>query len=573
MSETVNWLNLADKFAADGDPQGMRACARELWESDARSKLEGAAVMAEAALYGGDLDEAASLADGVLQSEPQHLRARLVSAGVAAREFRLDAALPGLHDVVEEAMRKLKALDSSDAYYATLQNVVRKAQGWMADMLYLAGRPEQAAEALRTCARFAVTPEQRAIFTSKALFMDNYRELAPAESRQRAEDWAAICPVKPYQHAAARKIPDKRLRIGYLSPDWREHAVASFVTPLLAAFDRKNFQVYVYATGREDDVTRRLHKNHVNWRDLQGRSPRTAARIIDEDKIDILVDLSGHTQGSCLPIMAYKPAPVQIAGIGYMNTTGLPAIDYFLSDETCLPTGDEIAASAFTEQIIRLPHSHLCYSPRVVRRLPDLLPEAPSVRNGFVTFGSFNDFNKVTDEMLLLWRGILDSVKDAKLVIKGKVCSVPSGCDIVKKRLQRLNFDVQRVELRPYSPDYLEQYRDIDVALDTAPYNGGLTTCEALCMGVPVISIRGRTHGARFGASILKNAGVQELLVENDLNYLRRAVQLGKSPKLINAYHGALREQLRKSALMNEKQYMKELESAYKEVWRRYCTE
>ncbi|MBQ1622356.1 MAG: hypothetical protein II093_07890, partial [Selenomonas sp.] len=220
MSETVNWLNLADKFAADGDPQGMRACARELWESDARSKLEGAAVMAEAALYGGDLDEAASLADGVLQSEPQHLRARLVSAGVAAREFRLDAALPGLHDVVEEAMRKLKALDSSDAYYATLQNVVRKAQGWMADMLYLAGRPEQAAEALRTCARFAVTPEQLAIFTSKALFMDNYRELAPAESRQRAEDWAAICPVKPYQHAAARKIPDKRLRIGYLSPDW-----------------------------------------------------------------------------------------------------------------------------------------------------------------------------------------------------------------------------------------------------------------------------------------------------------------------------------------------------------------
>ena len=132
---------------------------------------------------------------------------------------------------------------------------------------------------------------------------------------------------------------------------------------------------------------------------------------------------------------------------------------------------------------------------------------------------------------------------------------------------------MQRVELRPYSPDYLEQYRDIDVALDTAPYNGGLTTCEALCMGVPVISIRGRTHGARFGASILKNAGVQELLVENDLNYLRRAVQLGKSPKLINAYHGALREQLRKSALMNEKQYMKELESAYKEVWRRYCAE
>jgi len=570
--ESVNWLNLADKFAADGDPKGMRACARELWESDARSKMEGAAVMAEAALYSGDLDEAAALAEEILHEQPQHLRARLVQAGVATREFRLDAALPSLQGIVTSAERKLAALDPSDAYYATLQNILRKAQGWLADMYYLAGQPEQAGAALRACVRLTDDPMQQAGFYSKALFMDNYREQSLVDSRERAEHYATLLPeIKLYEHDPAGKIPQKKLRIGYISPDFREHAVASFVEPLLRQYNAEQFMVFVYDTGRHDAVTHRLMKAPVTWRNLQGRPPRTAARMIAEDKIDILFDLSGHTQDNSLPVMAHRPAPVQIAGIGYMNTTGLGAIDYFLSDETCLPTGDTLAAEGFTEQIIRLPHSHLCYAPGVVHHMPELEPEAPSVRKGYVTFGSFNDFNKVTDEMLLIWRGILDTVKDSRLVLKGKVCSVPSGRALVQERLRRLNFDVRRVELRPYSPDYLEQYRDIDVALDTAPYNGGLTTCEALYMGVPVISMRGRSHGSRFGASLLKNAGVQELLVENDLNYVRRAVQLGKSPKLINAYHQALRQQLRQSALMNQQQYMQELERAYRQIWEVYC--
>ncbi len=570
--DSVNWLNLADKFAADGDPKGMRACARELWESDARSKMEGAAVMAEAALYSGDLDEAGALAEEILHEQPQHLRARLVQAGVAAREFRLDAALPELQSIVDSTRRKLTVLDSSDAYYATLQNILRKAQGWLADMHYLAGQPEQAAAALRACVALAEEPLKQAEFYSKALFMDNYRPQALAESRRRAAHYAELLPeIKPYKHPAERKVPQKKLRIGYLSPDFREHAVASFIEPLLRQFTPEQFSVFVYDTGRHDAVTHRLQKAPVTWRDLQGRPPRTAARLIAEDEIDILFDLSGHTQDSCLPIMAYRPAPVQIAGIGYMNTTGLPAIDYFLSDETCLPTGDTIAAAGFTERIIRLPHSHLCYAPHVVHRMPELALDAPSMRKGYVTFGCFNDFNKVTDEMLLLWRGILESVKESRLVLKGKVCSVPSGQEIVRQRLRRLNFDVRRVELRPYSPDYLEQYADIDVALDPAPYNGGLTTCEALYMGVPVICMRGRSHGARFGASLLRNAGVQELLLENDLNYVRRAVQLGKSPKLINQYHQQLRQQLRQSALMNQQQYMQELEAAYHRIWQEYC--
>jgi len=335
--------------------------------------------------------------------------------------------------------------------------------------------------------------------------------------------------------------------------------------------DPARFSVHVYHTGRRDAVTKRFQKAPVKWTNLAGRSARTAARMIYEDQIDILVDLSGHTQGSCLPIMAYRPAPVQVSGIGYMNTTGLPVIDYFLSDEICLPSGDRAAESGFTERILRLPHTHLCYAPDIVHAMPAAGTEAPVYRNGFVTYASFNNFAKLTDTVLLLWRGILEQVPGSRLLLKGKTASVPSGQAILRERLQKLNFDLARVELRPYSPDYLEQYRDVDIALDTMPYTGGLTTCEALYMGVPVIAMRGRSHGARFGASILQNAGVAELLLENDLSYVRRAVQLGKSPELIGAYHSGLRANLLKSNLMNRSQYMRELEQGYERIWADAC--
>lgn len=253
-----------------------------------------------------------------------------------------------------------------------------------------------------------------------------------------------------------------------------------------------------------------------------------------------------------------------------MNTTGLSTVDYFLSDEVCLPTG---AASdgGFTEKILHLPHSHLCYAPGLVREMPAAGTVAPCLHNGYVTFGSFNNFAKVTDETLLLWREILEEVKDSRLIIKGKICSIPSGQAIVRERLAKLGICLSRVELLPYSPDYLEAYRGVDIALDTMPYNGGLTTCEALYMGVPVISIRGYSHGSRFGASILTNAGVKELVAENDVGYVRRAVQLGNSPELIGAYHSRLRADLIKSPLMDGRQYMRELEAAYRKIWENFC--
>lgn len=568
--EKINWLRLATKFSDDGDLKGMRACAKEVDRLMA-GDIDATAVNAEVALYSGRIDEAEELAGKVLRIQPRHPRARMVLAGLAALEFRLDDEIPLLADLIEELTYKAKVLGEEDPSYAIYHQMLKRARGWLADALYLAGEAKGAAHELLMSSRLADETDEAADLYSKYLFMRNYRYLGAKDGRLKAEHYESLLDVHPYKHDNAARMARRKLRIGYISPDFREHSVSYFLPPLLRHFDGEQFMVFCYATGRSDAVTERLRTRRVTWRDLRGRPPRTAARLIAEDKIDILVDLSGHSQDNALPIMAYRPAPVQVSGIGYTNTTGLRAIDYFLSDEICIPKGDTAAEAGFVERILRLSHSHLCYAPELIRVMPEAGYEPPMRKNGYVTFGSFNNFAKVTDETLLLWRGILESVRDSKLVIKGKIASIDAGINFAKKRFSMLSYDLARVEFRPYSPDYLEQYRDIDIALDTAPYNGGLTTCEALYMGVPVISLRGRTHGSRFGASILTNAGVRELVAENDINYVRRAVQLAETPKLLEAYHMGLRANMKRSPLMNIEGYMEELETAYQEIWENFC--
>lgn len=568
--EKINWLRLATKFSDDGDLKGMRACAKEVDRLMA-GDIDATAVNAEVALYSGRIDEAEELAGKVLRIQPRHPRARMVLAGLAALEFRLDDEIPLLADLIEELTYKAKVLGEEDPSYAIYHQMLKRARGWLADALYLAGEAKGAAHELMMSSRLADETDEAADLYSKYLFMRNYRYLGAKDGRLKAEHYESLLDVHPYKHDNAARTARRKLRIGYISPDFREHSVSYFLPPLLRHFDGEQFMVFCYATGRSDAVTERLRTRRVTWRDLRGRPPRTAARLIAEDKIDILVDLSGHSQDNALPIMAYRPAPVQVSGIGYTNTTGLRAIDYFLSDEICIPKGDTAAEAGFVERILRLSHSHLCYAPELIRVMPEAGYEPPMRKNGYVTFGSFNNFAKVTDETLLLWRGILEAVRDSKLVIKGKIASIDAGINFAKKRFSMLSYDLARVEFRPYSPDYLEQYRDIDIALDTAPYNGGLTTCEALYMGVPVISLRGRTHGSRFGASILTNAGVRELVAENDINYVRRAVQLAETPKLLEAYHMGLRANMKRSPLMNIEGYMEELETAYQEIWENFC--
>ncbi len=533
LEEILGWLRLADKFADDGDARAMIGAAREILELDENS-AEGYAVLAEANLYLGNLDAAEKFA-------PDNLRGQLVKAGIAAENFQLLDALKNFSAVIDAA-RKLGD-----------KKILYKALTWSANSFYLAGDARTAAENLRDASALTDNIERAAELFSKHLFFSNYNQPADKSVALAYNDFFAD--VKPL---ADNLSSGEKIRVGYISPDFRQHAVANFVKPLLSDFDAENFSVAVYQTGRSDSVTAKLKSKKILWRDLSRVDADSAAKIIHADKIDILVDLSGHTQNSCLPILARKPAPIQICAIGYTATTGLNAVDYFLSDNICADDKN------FAEKILRVEGCHLCYAPIFK------MPAAIHAENNSVIFGSFNNFAKVTDAVLELWREILASVENSRLVIKNKICSIPDGREIVMRRLK--DFPRDRIELRPYSRDYLEQYREIDIALDTFPYNGGVTTCEALFMNVPVISLRGNSHGSNFGASILTAAGCQEFIAENPADYIKKAVELARQKDLLADYHKNLREKILASQLTDGRKYMRGLEKIYRQIYQRLRT-
>ena len=586
----LDWVTLAEKFSADGDPLSMRTAAREIFALDENS-AEGFAIMAEAAFYLGNTDEAESFSQQALAVEPNHMRGRLVTGGVAVKRLELRNQLKIFDALINDARTELKTLQTSfndckhklalgrrqkiSADDESLRRINReifivqallfKALCWSTNGLYLAGEPARASANLLEASALTDREEQAAELYSKHLFLRNYRDASAAQTAELARKYNDFFSrVIPFRHD--RKILDaeRKIHIGYISPDFREHALANFLTPLVRDYDAENFSVTCYATGKKDFVTEKLRAFKVNWRTLTGKEPLEAARIIDADNVDILVDLSGHSQDSCLPILAYKPAPIQICALGYTTTTGLNAVDYFLSDSICSP---ENFPNVFSEKVLRLNPCNFCYAPDLIHDMPAPELRAPVLKNGFVTFGSFNNFSKVSDEVLYIWRAILDGVPKSRLILKGKIFSLDDGKAIVRERLRKMSFPLDRVDFRPYSPDYLEQYRDVDIALDTFPYTGGTTTCEALYMGVPVITFRGKTHGARLSASILAAADVKEMITHSPMDYVKKAIQLSRRKELIAAYHVGLREHVKASALMNSSNYMRELEKLYREVF------
>ena len=367
-------------------------------------------------------------------------------------------------------------------------------------------------------------------------------------------------PKKFYNH--------KKIRVGFLSADFNGHVAIIQTQALLTRLDKNLFKTYFYSNNKiNDDITKKLRLTADGWCDIYNLTDEQAAKLIRDDEIDILFDLSGHTKGNRLRLAAYRPASVQMSGIGYMNSTGLECFDYFLSDETC--AGDE---TFFTEKIIKLPHSHFCHEPSI-KFEPAKNP--PCLKNNFVTFGSFNKFDKMTDSMLRAWKKILDAVPKSRLLLKAKIFNMEDGKNFVRDRLKNFDFDLAQVEMRPTSSTWLAEYGDVDIALDTFPYTGGITTCEALFMGVPVVSLYGKRHGSRFGLSILKNIGLEELAVDSYDEYINRAVMLAGDWELLTILRKNLRTMMKKSPLMDSANYLREIQTAFvkilaeqKNLWR-----
>lgn len=355
-----------------------------------------------------------------------------------------------------------------------------------------------------------------------------------------------------------------KLRIGYLSPNLTDHIVLNFAIQLFSAYNRSRYEVRLYDIGTLQCETTDWVAGMVDgYTDLSKCRPQEAAARIHADEIDILFDLAGHSAGGkTLMIAAHKPAPIQLSGIGYFNTTGLSAMDYFLGDPFCDPPGEEVH---FTEQILRLPQTHLCFTPSERFRPYEHLQRTPHEN---VVFASFNNFAKITDAMLTAWGEILRAVPTARLLLKN-VHPLKETLTRMKKRAVQAGIDPARLELRPGSKDYLADYLDADVILDTFPYQGGGTTCEALCMGLPVVVRAGTRHGARFGVSLLHNAGLSELIAGSTEEYIERAVLLARDRTLLGALQTAIPRMMRASPLMNGMGYVRAMEDAYEMIWER----
>lgn len=405
---------------------------------------------------------------------------------------------------------------------------------------------------------------------SNYLFNSHYVFLAKEEYLLRHLGYNSLAQPVACLHHNRKQIKRrfrsrKKIRIGYLSPDLRYHVVLLFIWAMLTKYSRDDFEVYCFSKSPvEDEYSEYLRQNTDGWCNIHHLAPQQAAKLIRQQEIDILVELAGHSKNNGLPILAYKPAPVQVCGIGYFATTGLQTVDYFLTDSHLV---HEDTAKYFVENLLVLPHSHFCYVP--MRTMPEPR-QAPCRKKGYVTFGSFNNASKLNDVVLETWAAILQQVPESKLLLKADFFDDADGRALLTAKLTALGISEERFELRGFSFDYLPEYYDMDIALDTFPYPGGGTTCDALYMGVPVITLGDGSHGGDFGISLLQNIGLDIACAFSVAEYIEKAKLLAGDFELLDALHLGLRKMMENSPLMDQAAYMRELEEGYREIWQAY---
>jgi protein O-GlcNAc transferase len=367
-----------------------------------------------------------------------------------------------------------------------------------------------------------------------------------------------------------KKTLKRKLKIGYVSPDFRSHSVSYFIEPVLFSHDKEQFEIFCYSLSSEkDEVTTRLQKHVDHWQNIIKMSDEDAAKSIQTDGIDILVDLAGFTANNRILLFARKPAPIQVSWIGYPATTGFSTIDYKIVDNYTDPPGT--SEQFYTENLILMPESFLCYQPE--RTSPEV-GSLPALASGHITFGSFNYFTKVSPEVLDLWIQILKTIPDSHLILKSKCFFDRLTREYVKNLFGQQGIESLRIDLLGWTPSiraHLEMYNYIDIGLDTFPYNGTTTTCEALWMGVPVITLAGDTHRSRVGMSLLSNIGLPELIARDAEEYHEIAVQAASDITKLKSLRNGLREKVAHSPLTNIKQFIINLENCYKDMWARYC--
>ena len=408
---------------------------------------------------------------------------------------------------------------------------------------------------------------------STLLMALNYLPDISKEDRYREHCvWGKIYGEPKHAQKFQRNLREsnRRLRIGYVSGDFRaNHSVTYFIEPLLAGHDQEVFDVFCYSMmPRPDDTTRHLQQLVSHWRDIYGWDDARLADCIFEDGIDILVDLGGHTAANRLTAFTLKPAPIQVSYLGYPNTTALKSIDYRLTDILADPMGED---AYYTERLVRLPGCFLCYKPAA-----DTPPvkQLPALQAGYVTFASFNNLAKVNDKVIELWCRILKAVSDSRLIIKYRALEDPLTRERFMKLFVSHGIAADRVEFYGHIPsrrEHLALYGKVDIALDTFPYNGTTTTCEALWMGVPVMTLAGNTHAGRVGASLLNSIGLRDWVAHTTEDFVYRIGQHTADSRGLSILRAELRDRVAASPLCDGGEFVRNLEAAYRDMWRNWC--
>jgi protein O-GlcNAc transferase len=431
---------------------------------------------------------------------------------------------------------------------------------------------DRLAEAVEEYGRvLAARPQYHEARSYRLLALHSLEEVSRENLWQEHQEYGRRVGGAPARAWTQAPDPGRRLRLAILSPDLRMHSCAYFLLPLLEHLDRSAFELCLYHDHfREDAVTARLRSLAAVWRNFVGQPESAVEPIIRADAPDILIDLAGHTgMTSRLPLLARRLAPVQVTYLGYPNTTGVPAMDYRFTDAVADP-GDEADRLA-AEKLVRFAPTAWTYQP------PPDAPEAaglPYATRGHVTFGCFNSPSKITDGMLARWKDLLEAVPGSRLRLKGQGLGEAGPRARYAERFSRVGLPADRVDLIERTPDtrsHLAHYREVDIALDTFPYHGTTTTCEALWMGVPVVSLAGDRHASRVGVSLLTAIGRPQWVASTPEDYLRIARDLAGNPAALTEEARTLRDRVRQSPLGDHAGQARRFAEALRQCWSEWC--
>jgi predicted O-linked N-acetylglucosamine transferase (SPINDLY family) len=576
------FFNLGTALKTAGDLDGSIACYRQALALRP-TYTEALCNLGNALKDQGKLDEAISCYQRAIQTAPNYAEAYNNLAGVLQQQGKLKEAVAWyqgallLSPNLAEAHSNLGTVfreqgwpdDAVAAHRRALELRPDYAEAWnhmgtaLKDKADLDGAIECYSRALALRPDF-LSVHSNLLFAMQ--FSERFDAAAIGEESHRFDQLHTKPLARLIQPHANDRSPDRRLRIGYVSPDFCDHCQAFFTMPLLGAHDRKQFEIFCYAdVVRPDAMTERIAARADHWRDIMGLSPQRAADLVREDRIDVLVDLTMHMNRHHLSLFARKPAPVQVCWLAYPGTTGLSAIDYRLTDPYLDPSG--LFDSFYAEQSIRLPETFWCYDPLASEPAVNALP---ALENGYVTFGSLNNFCKVNDTTLKLWAGVLKVVDRSRLVL---LADEGSHRKRILDAFEQHSIERERITFFARHPrqQYLALYHGIDLGLDTLPYNGHTTSLDAYWMGVPVVTLVGPTVVGRAGLSQLTNLGLRDLVAETPEQCVTIACEAARDLDRLSSLRQTLRAKMQGSPLMDATRFARGMEQAYRTMWQRWC--